>query len=124
MALVKVKHASLYIASKKAAECNKNDIDVKSGDEPQIGDDGFLGMSDGATMTTIQFESIVPLSGMSVTVETALLNKTDVDITLGLINGKIWQLTCRCTDLKYTSDAKNGTLTGSFTFVGGIPSIT
>lgn len=124
MALVRVKHASLWVGGKKQAECNKNDVDVNSGDEPQIGDDGFMGMSDGATTTTLEFDSIVPVSGMSSQVEQLLLTKADVDMNLGYVNGKLWQITMRCTRLKYSSDAKTGTLSGSFTFMGGVPSLT
>lgn len=123
MAMVRVRHASIWLGGRKLAEMYKTDTELASGDEPQYGDEGFVGMSDGATTTTIDFDVIVPISGMTVAVEQAILNKSDVDVTSGLINGKLWQLTMRCTKAKYSSDVKPGTLTGSFTFMGGKPSL-
>jgi len=124
MAMVRVRHASLYAFGKKIAEMYKTDTEFSSGDEPVFGDEGFAGFTDGASTVTIEFDTIVPVAGMSVAVEQYLLNKTDVDVTNGLINAKIWQLTMRCTKAKYTSDAKAGSLNGAFTFMGGPPSVT
>jgi len=42
MALVRVRHASMYLNGKKIAECFKSKTSLNSGDEPQFGDEGFL----------------------------------------------------------------------------------
>lgn len=121
MALVRVRHASLRANGKKIAEMYDCTYDIASGDEPQFGDDGFLGMSDGAITSQIDCTSIVPVAGMSVDIDALILNKTDVDITHSVVNGKIHQVTMRCTGANYKTDAKAGTLVGSFKFMGGVP---
>jgi hypothetical protein len=121
MALVRVRHASLRLNGRKVAEMYDCTYHIASGDEPQYGDDGFIGMSDGAITSQIDCSTIVPISGMSVDIDGLVLNKSDVDIAHSLVNGKIHQVTMRCTDADYKSDAKNGTLMGSFKFFGGVP---
>lgn len=121
MALVRFRHASIYLRGVKVAEAYESEEDISSGDEPQFGDEGFVGMSDGATTTTFNFTAIVPVKGMTIAVEDILLQKQDVDLALGLVNGRIHQVTVRCTNANYKSDAKAGTLVGSFKFMGGVP---
>jgi hypothetical protein len=124
MAFVRVRHASMYVAGKKVAEMFSNTYHVGSGDEPQFGDDGFQGMSDGAITTTLDCETIVPVIGTSVDILSLLLNKQDSDINLGLMSGRLHTVTMRCTEADYKSDAKTGTLTGTFKFFGGVPTLT
>lgn len=121
MALVRVRHASIFLNGRKIAEAYENEEDISSGDEPQYGDEGFVGASDGATTTNFTFTAIVPVLGMSAAVENMLLNKQDVDLSLGLINNKLHQVTVRCSGANYKSDAKAGTLIGTFKFFGGAP---
>ena len=124
MALVLVRHASLYVGGAKVAEMYESTYDIASGDEPQYGDLGFLGMSDGAITTKVDATTIVTVPGNSVNIENMLLQKQDVDVTLGLIDGHTHQITMRCTNANFKSDAKAGTLVGSFSFMGGPPSVT
>lgn len=114
----------MYMGGKKVAEMYDNTYDIASGDEPQYGDDGFEGMTDGAVTTQLDCTTIVPVSGMSVSIVNALLGKQDVDITLGIIDGHIHQITMRPTGANFKSDAKTGSLAGSFKFFGGVPKIT
>jgi hypothetical protein len=123
MALVRVRHASMFLNSKKIAECYKSDVELNSGDELQYGDEGVIGVADGATNTQVNFDMIVPVSGATVSPEQLLLAKQNVDIQSGLINGKLWDCTMRFTKAKYDSDAKTGTLNGAFTLIGGEPTI-
>ncbi len=121
MAYARVRHASAYVGGRKVAEMFNNSYDVSSGDEPQFGDEGFVGMSDGAITTTFEFDQVVPTNGSSVLVENILLNKQDIDLAVGLINNKLHQVTVRCTGGTWKSDTKAGTLVGSFKFMGGVP---
>ena len=123
MALVRVKHASIFRNGKKIAECYQNKYHIASGDEAAFGDDGFEGMTDGATTTTIDCTTIVPYGGMSVDLADDLLNKRDVDMTVGLVNGKIHEITMRVLEAEFDSDAKTGALNGAFKFMGGVPSV-
>ncbi len=53
----------------------------------------------------------------------AIVKKAYVEIGFGLIDGAIHQITMRCTEASFKSDAKTGTLSGSFKFMGGVPTI-
>lgn len=123
MALVRVRHASLYVTSKKFAEVNDHTVEYESGDELQIGDDGVFAVSDGAASVKLTATSVTPVSGATVSPETALQAKQNIDVQLGLLNGKIWQLTMRVQKAQYKSDAKAGTLVGEFVFISGEPTI-
>lgn len=124
MALVRVRHASIYDGATKVAEMFKNKYHIGSGDEPMFGDEGFEGMTDGAITTTLEFDTIVPTAGMSFDPDDAMLNKRDLQISIGTISGKVHQVEMRMTDADYESDAKAGSLTGSFKCFGGTPSVT
>ena len=124
MADVKIRSASLYIKGKKAGEATGFTYDIDSNDEPQIGDDGYLGHSEGVTTTSLSFNSIVPVKGMQVAVLSALVEKKSVDVALSLIDGKIHQITMRVTKATVKSTRKNGTLDGDFQLGGGEPKIT
>jgi hypothetical protein len=121
LAFVRVRHGSLYLQGRKYAECYSSEEDIASGDEPQYGDEGMIGMSDGAMTSNYSFEAISPVLGASVAVENFLLNKQDVDLVYGPINGKLHQVTVRFTTCNFKSDAKAGTLVGSFKAIGAQP---
>lgn len=123
MALQRIRHASIWVNSKKVAECFKSDMDLKSGDELAYGDAGVIGVSDGATTTALSFDIVVPVSGATITVEKLILQKANVDIQSNL-NGEIWENQMRFGDCKYTSDSVKGTLNGAFNLMGGEPTIT
>ena len=121
MALQRVRHASIFVGSKKVGEMYNNTMDHNSGDEQQFGDDGAVGMSDGAITTTFDFDTFVPVAGASYDPRISFLNKDDVDVTVGPIAGKLTQLTMRFMKCNYKSDAKAGTLNGTFQLQGGKP---
>jgi len=124
MALVRVRHASIYDGATKVAEMFKNKYHIGSGDEPAFGDEGFLGFTDGAITTTLEFDTVVPAAGMSFDPNDAMLNKRDLNISIGTLSGKVHQIEMRMTDADYDSDAKTGALNGSFKCSGGVPSVT
>lgn len=124
MALARIRHYSVFVNSKKVAEAYKSKVALNSGDELAYGDAGVIGVSDGAANTALDFDSITPVSGSTASIEQILLGKQNVDIQLGLVNGKIWECQMRCTKADYDTDMKTGTLNGSFSFIGGEPTIT
>jgi hypothetical protein len=121
MALARIRHYSLLVNSRKMAELENATITWASGDELAFGDAGVIGVSDGAGSTQLHCEAVVPVSGMSVTLEDALQNKQNVTIQLGLINGQIWEVEMRTTTAEYKTDTQKGRLDGTFTFIGGEP---
>lgn len=122
---MRFRHASLYVNGAKVAECSGSTIDIESGDEAQIGDDGFLGYSDGAITSTVSLETVRPVGGTGKKLmEEYMLNKTDVSLIGNSIEGKAFSWSSmRVTKASTKSEAKNGTLTGSYTLGSGRPDI-
>lgn len=124
MALNRVRHYSIFFNSKKIAEAFKSGVDLNSGDELAYGDDGVIAISDGAVNTKLSFDMIIPTTKATVSIVDVLLAKQNVDMQLGLVDGKIWECQMRPTVAKFDTDMVKGTLNGSFTFIGGEPTIT
>ena len=121
MANARIRHYSIFINTKKAATFQTSSLGIQSGDEPQFGDDGFLGYSDGAIQSTLQSDAVVPVGGTNTGLLDALLAKQDVLIGAGIVDGKILQMTHRVLEATYDTDTKTGTLMGKFRFGGGAP---
>ncbi|WP_394847401.1 hypothetical protein LZC95_08040 [Pendulispora brunnea] len=124
MANTKVRAASLYMNGRKWAECSENTYEVDSGDEPQFGDPGLLGYSDGAIQSKLTCKAVVPVAGSSVSMLDLMKAKADIDVAVALIDGKIHQVTMRVLSASIQSVHKNGTQEGNFTLGGGEPDIT
>jgi hypothetical protein len=122
---MRFRHASIYVNNAKVAECSGNTISLNSGDESQIADDGYQGHSDGAITTSVSLETVRPIGGTGKTLmEQYMLNKTDVSVIGNSIEGKAFSWpSMRVTKADTKSEAKNGTLTGSYTLEGGRPDI-
>lgn len=118
---VRIRHASWYVNGRKLAECNSGDLELGSGDESQIGDEGYIGHSDGAATSSLSTESIVPVAGMAVRLVDAYDRKQYVQISGALIDGRIFKAEMRIVSLSYKSDAKAGTLVQSAKLEGGRP---
>lgn len=123
MAFVRVRHASIFVGGKKLGTMFNNKYSINSGDEPQFGDNGLLGYSDGAIQTTLTCTDIIPVAGQDVPLTQALVAKSDLDMQVGLVDGHIHQITMRPLKAEFDSDAKAGTQHGNFEFGGGTPRI-
>lgn len=124
MAQPKIRSASLFLGGRKMGTIEGIKYTYNSGDEPQFGDPGGVGFSDGAATTNLTATGIVPVAGMSVDIVTAMQNKSDFEVSLALINGKIHQITMRATKAEFTGSQKSGTLMGDFEWSGFEPKIT
>jgi hypothetical protein len=125
MAQPRFRHASMFVNGTKVAECFKSKQTLASGDERQFGDAGVVGATDGAVTLDVDFDTVVPVAGMSVNPEQMMLNHQYVDIQAGYVDGEIWECTMRFTTAEYDSDAQKGSLTGTFKLISaGIPTIT
>ncbi|KAK4045224.1 hypothetical protein OUZ56_032632 [Daphnia magna] len=105
---MRFRHASLYVNGAKVAECSGSTIDIESGDEAQIGDDGFLGYSDGAITSTVSLETVRPVGGTGKKLmEEYMLNTTDVSLIGNSIEGKAFSWSSmRVTKASTKSEAK------------------
>jgi len=120
MANVRVRPFSMFFNGKKLGQMYQAKITLASGDEPQFGDGGFVGMSDGAQTTSTTCSTIVPATkALDVDLVSILQNKQDVDIVVGAIGPNLITVTSRCTQAEFDTDQKTGKLDGNFTFMGG-----
>lgn len=112
----------MFLNGKKIAEVSDGTYDIASGDEAHIASDGYYGHSDGATMTKVNANCIIPVKGMQQTVDAILLNKQYVSMGIP-VNGKAHQIDMRLVNGNYKWDFKTGSCTGSFAFEGGAPEL-
>ncbi len=124
MANARIRSASIFLNQKKMGTIEGIKYTYSTGDEDQFGDPGYIGASDGAATSSISCNGIVPLPGMEMDIMAAMQNKADFDIALGVVNGKIHQVTMRGKKCEFTGSQKAGTLMGDFEFSGGEVSIT
>lgn len=117
------RHASFYFKGKKVATCNALEETIQTGNEDQIGDEGWMGVSSGARMTKLSTDHIVPVAGIGVSILEAMLADEYVDVGLGIVDGKVHKLKMAIIQGTYSSSAPNGTLTGKFEFSGGAPEL-
>ena len=117
-----IRSAAVTFKGKKIAEIESADYTIDGGDEPQHATDGLLGFSKGQITTKITANVIVPVAGLSTTLESALLNKQTV--TIGWLGGgKLHQIDMNPMTVNYKSDSKSGSLKGTFEFHGGAPDV-
>lgn len=124
MANIRVRAASIFINGKKQGTFEGTEYEYNSGDEPQFGDPGFLGHSDGAGTTRVTANGVNPLPGSGALLFQAMLNKQDVDVSLFPIDGGVHTITMRCISGKATSHHKPGTQEANYVLSGGDPKIT
>lgn len=123
MARAIIRALPVYFNGKKIAELSDGTYNIASGDEAHVATEGYMGHSDGATMSKVNCNCVIPVKGMQTTVEDALINKRYVSIGLP-VNGKFHQIDMRCITADYKWDFKTGSCTGAFAFEGGGPEIT
>jgi hypothetical protein len=123
MATTTIRAAAVYARGKKVAEVESADYTIDSGDEAHHGTEGLLGFSKGQITTKITTNVIIPVAGMTSTLEGALLNKET--LTIGWVGGgKMHQIDMNPMTASYKSDSKSGSLKGTFEFHGGKPDVT
>src|ERR1700724_3442662 len=113
MAEVKIRGASVYVNGKKLGNIENSKYHMKSGDEPQFGDPGFIGYSDGAMTTNLSGTGVIPVKGMGVDLVAVMKAKQSVDIMVSLIDGHIHAITMRTLEAEFDSSHKSGVETGT-----------
>lgn len=108
---------SLSLDNKKIAEINNWSFQNASGDEVQIGADGVLGYSDGVSIASVNFKTVIPVKGYEKDIDAAIFEKKTVVVTVP-IGGQTWSAEGRMTGATVTSDRRAGTLTGDYTVEG------
>ncbi len=119
MANVRIRPFSIYFNGKKLGQMHQAKFTLQSGDEPQFGDGGLLGYSDGASQTMLTCTAIQPATTqMDVDLPNLLIGKQDIDVAIP-IGPNIYTATFRTIKAEYDTDQKTGRLEGNFEFGGG-----
>lgn len=119
-----IRAISLFLNDDKLAEMQNGTYEQNSNDASQITDGGYAGHSDGATVTKITGDTIVPVTGIEGDkLQDAITNKKYLKAGM-VLGGKYHEIVGRITSLTQTWNHTDGTLKGSFVFEGGEPEIT
>jgi hypothetical protein len=118
---------SVWSEGRKIATLNAADDEITNDGELCIGDSGqTLGFSSGAIKTNTSIDTIILVEGTPATqrfVESLMAGRA-CKIQLGVIDGKVDKRTMWIKSAKRTCSHENGTLKGSFSLVGGAPTLT
>lgn len=110
----------IFINGEKVAEAMSSTEDRTVNAENQYGVDGVVAQSIGADEIKLDFDAIVPITGMTLSVSVDDLMGTPVSV--GMIrNGVMMQSDGVLATSNYTSDSKSGKGTAKVSFIGGAP---
>src|SRR5687768_17531050 len=101
----RIRKYSIFVDSKKIGTVQDGTFDYSSGDESQIGDEGYLGHSDGADTSTLSCNVIVPVDGRTDFLRDAIAKKKYLKVKLGIVDGKILDVEMRCVRASYSTDS-------------------
>jgi hypothetical protein len=119
-----IRSCSLFVEGKKIGQMHEVTYHWAGGDEPNFGDNGGIVVySDGVQQTTVDAKVFEPVTGLDFDLEQAMLTKTNVNVTLGVINGNLHQLRCRILDVQHDGVIRSGMLNGSYKMGGSAPTI-
>ena len=92
-------------------------LSIKSGDEPNFGDNaGTITYSDGVIQPTLSCDFFEPVQGLGFDLDGALLSKTTLNISVGLINGMIYNANWRPLESDHSNTIKTGEAKGKYSF--------
>jgi len=122
MANPKIRMFTVLLNGKKAFTINNVKIGYKSGDASQMGQEGYIGHSDGAFITTFSGTEVVPVAGSTGTaiLESHMLLHKDIDFTC-TIGGKLHKGIGRITSMELSAQTADGAASGTIEIEGGTP---
>lgn len=114
---------ALFYRGRRVGLFQEGTYGFKTNSNQELTDEGPYN-TDGVFVSTITATLLVPAAGTTLTMLQDALNQVDVDIAGGIIDGNILEfVNCRATELEYTSNVKDGTLKGKFTWQSGKPNL-
>lgn len=121
MAKPRVKSGSLFYKGKRVATLQNVTYRIKSNDTQEMTDDGVHN-TDGIVTTEISCDTIVPITGIGVSIVEDAIRHNDVAITIGIVDGKLHEIEdARNTEIEFSGEAASGKMTGKFSWHGGEP---
>lgn len=120
----RVQSASIFVKGKRLAVMQNTTYRINTNDTQELADGGAYN-TDGIPVTEIDCDTIVPVAGVGVSIVQDALDHVDIDLTLGIVDGKIHELQeCRAKTLEFTIEKATGKMTGKFSWHGPAPRVT
>ena len=117
-----VKAASVFIEGIKMGTFTDGTCELKSGDEPLFGDGaGQITYTNGVIQATLSCDTFEPVQGLDFDIDGAILSKTNLNISVGLINGQVWNANFRPLDSNHSWTVKSGESKGKYNFGSTTP---
>lgn len=118
-----VRNAQIYVDGLKVGFARSNNYDLSTNNQSQVGAEGYVGHSIGAKLTKLEFDEIIPASGIRSNVIRNFL-MSDTPAVIGYFaGGELYTQEMFFTQATITGEALNGTLMGKFVCEGGKPDI-
>jgi hypothetical protein len=106
----------LLVDGVEVAEINGHTVDLKANGERMQGAGVTLGMSDGILTFDVKATAVQPIGGHSIDMVDLLRTRKEVGVGFQH-NGGYYVMPCKVTEASIKSEAKNGSVTGDFTFM-------
>lgn len=121
MANAVIRPSAIYVNGKKIATLTGSTIDINSNDQRQLALDGYLGHSDGITVSDFEAKKIEIFGDADTDQLMNLILLKQYCEVQGTIGSKLASITSRCISANFSSEVENGRLDGTFKFEGGEP---
>ena len=122
MADYQIRSASCFVGGLKMGTFTGGTLSISSGDEPNFGDNsGSIVYSDGVIQPKFKANFFEPIQGLGFDLDGALLSKTTLTLSIGLINGQVYTGRFRPLDSSHTFEIKDGKSVGDYEFGGSSP---
>lgn len=113
----------VYVNDAKEGLAQKATLDLQSGSESVVCDEGHVGVTKGKKMAKLSLTAYSPLGGTAVhsSIYRAWKSRSKVPITLGPIEGQLLKIGMNVMSLKLDMDASKGTNMFDAELEGGEP---
>lgn len=119
----RVEPGALFYKKTRVGTIQGFDYTINTNDGQEIADSGAYN-TDGRPTVEITGDFIVPQPGLGISVIADALNHQDMEITLGIVDGKIHTVTdARLKSGQFTSEIASGTQKGKLMWHAGKPQI-
>jgi len=117
-----IRYEILNVAGASVAEVNGQTFDSKTNGETAIGAGFILGITTGVQTISVKATAVLPVLGHSI--DLYALHTSQEEFPMGFpYNGKVYVFPAKLTELSKKEEAKNGMVTGDFTFTQAGPAV-
>lgn len=114
-----VRSAPLFVGNLKLAELKEITVTFKANGETIVLSEEVV-KSQGVTTTEVSFDTVVPVTGLSINLYSVMINQAGLSLTIPF-NGVTYTVAGSFDEATFKSVVQSGATTGSFKFTGGTP---